>query len=594
MANLNSLEAFTRSIRRAANFRSLQPIIPTRLLNDEEQQQQQQQQITPTHRHRQHEEVPVEQQTDEAAAERDDSQFPGKMRDLHDHSDQDVQAGHSEESPLLGANNGKTQPSTTDESGFVPLRSKLNDPARRRVQELSQARENSRAAEQKKDDHGGKDHQEEREPLLVQRILRDDDGTWTEIILGQSTLPQTIFNSSNVLIGVGMLSLPLGIRYAGWVIGLTFLLFSALVTKYTASLLAKCLDVDSSLANFADIAFVAYGEPGRLATSALFTLELTAACISLVVLFADSLKTLVDGMTDVQGKVLCGCIFAPLNFLPMRWLSLTSFLGVFCGIGLIGCTILAGVLKPTSPGSLLQTATTTAFPEQWRALPLSFGLIMAVWGGHSVFPNIYRDMRHPQKYEHGLKLIFGFVTSVDLVMAIIGYLMYGRRTKDEISTNLLTVQEYPEALHVVVLILVAIIPLTKFPLNCSPIISTLEVLSRIDPRAASVKPNRFNQSTFLTKTLRAVFRIGVTCTIVLLAILVPSFEVISAIMGAAFCFLICVILPVMFHLKMFGREISRREMLCNWALIIGSAILGIAGTVWEFLPKEWMGLGKVH
>ena len=83
----------------------------------------------------------------------------------------------------------------------------------------------------------------------------------------------------------------------------------------------------------------------------------------------------------------------------------------------------------------------------------------------SVFPNIYRDMRHPQKYEHGLKLIFGFVTSVDLVMAIVGYLMYGQRTKDEISTNVLTIQGYPEALHVVVLILVAITPLTKFPLK---------------------------------------------------------------------------------------------------------------------------------
>ncbi|RMY00683.1 hypothetical protein D0868_08877 [Hortaea werneckii] len=267
-------------------------------------------------------------------------------------------------------------------------------------------------------------------------------------------------------------------------------------------------------------------------------------------------------------------------------------------MGLVGCTVLAGVIKPTSPGSLLLTAETSAFPEQWRALPLSFELIMAVWGGHradlcgerltrrlsSVFPNIYRDMRHPQKYEHGLKLIFGFVTSVDLVMAIVGYLI----------TNLLTIQEYPEALHVVVLILVATIPLTKFPLNCAPIISTLEVLSCIDPRAASVKPNCFNQSAFLTKTLRAVFRIRVTCTIVLLAILVPSFEVISAIMGVAFCFLMCVVLPVTFHLKMFGREISRREALLNWALILGSAVLGIAGTIWEFLPKDWLGLEEVH
>ena len=75
---------------------------------------------------------------------------------------------------------------------------------------------------------------------------------------------------------------------------------------------------------------------------------------------------------------------------------------------------------------------------------------MAVWGGHSVFPNIYRDMRHPHRYGSGLKLIFGFVTSVDIAMAIIRYLMYGNATKDEITTNILTTEGYPEALKMCV------------------------------------------------------------------------------------------------------------------------------------------------
>lgn len=262
-----------------------------------------------------------------------------------------------------------------------------------------------------------------------------------------------------------MLSLPLGIRYAGWIIGLGSLIASALVTKYTASLLAKCLDVDPSLTNFADIAYIAFGEKGRFATSLIFTLELMAACISLVILFADSLKSLIDGPDDVHWKILCGFILAPLNFLPMRWLSFTSFLGIFCGILLIIVTFIAGFLKSTSPGSLIDEATTYALPENWKALPLSFGLIMAVWGGHSVFPNIYRDMRHPHKYGRGLKVIFGFVTSVDIAMAVIGYLMYGNATKDEISTNVLTTKGYPEALKVVVEVLIAIVPLTKFPLK---------------------------------------------------------------------------------------------------------------------------------
>lgn len=54
----------------------------------------------------------------------------------------------------------------------------------------------------------------EREPLLVKTV--EHDGVVEQIIVGQSTLPQTVFNSVNVLVGVGLLSLPLGLKYSGW------------------------------------------------------------------------------------------------------------------------------------------------------------------------------------------------------------------------------------------------------------------------------------------------------------------------------------------------------------------------------------------
>lgn len=94
----------------------------------------------------------------------------------------------------------------------------------------------------------------ERPPLLVKEV--EQDGKIVLAIDGQSTLPQTVFNSTNVLIGVGILSLPLGMKYAGWLCGTIFLAAAALVTGYTAKLLAKCMDVDASLITFADLAFI--------------------------------------------------------------------------------------------------------------------------------------------------------------------------------------------------------------------------------------------------------------------------------------------------------------------------------------------------
>jgi len=176
----------------------------------------------------------------------------------------------------------------------------------------------------------------ERTPLLVKRIEPDDGAIARESVdgaIGQSTLPQTIFNSVNVLIGVGLLSLPLAMRYSGWVIGLLFFLWSAVTTSYTANLLAKCLDLDSTLITFADLAFISFGSKARIATSLLFSLELLAVCVALVILFADSLDALIPGWGITVFKVACGIILIPLSFVPLRFLSFTSAIGILCCFG---------------------------------------------------------------------------------------------------------------------------------------------------------------------------------------------------------------------------------------------------------------------
>lgn len=174
----------------------------------------------------------------------------------------------------------------------------------------------------------GTEEAKESEPLLVKAIDPDGDGKIINVVVGQSTLPQTVFNSTNVLVGIGILSLPLAVRYCGWLIGIPFFLASSLVTSYTAKLLAKCLDADGSLITFGDLAYVSFGSKARVATSLLFVMELMAACVALVILFADSLDALIPGWGVTEFKILCGVIIIPLIFTPLRYLSLTSVLGV--------------------------------------------------------------------------------------------------------------------------------------------------------------------------------------------------------------------------------------------------------------------------
>ncbi|OJD10701.1 hypothetical protein AJ78_08361 [Emergomyces pasteurianus Ep9510] len=440
----------------------------------------------------------------------------------------------------------------------------------------------------------------EREPLVVKRI-QHEDGSKETIIVGQSTVPQTIFNSVNVLIGIGLLSLPLGLKYAGWLIGIPLLTFSAVATAYTARILAKCMDVDPTLVTYADLAYISFGPQARIITSLLFCLELMGACVALVVLFADSIDALVPGLGTLRWKLICGAILIPMNFVPLRLLSLSSILGIFCCTSIVLIIFADGIIKTESPGSLRDPALTSLLPENWRAVPLSFGLIMSPWGGHGVFPNIYRDMRHPHKYGKSLWVTYIFTFLLDLAMAIAGWLMFGAAVMDEITSNILLTTGYPNLLSVCIVAFIAIIPLTKVPLSCHPLVSTAESLCGLHPPSPThhkTVPKNKNQnknskrepSAFVRTTVRFTTRILTICIITFIAIVFPYFDSIMALIGASLCITICIILPVTFYLKIFGNSIPFWERVVDWALLVVCSVMAVVGTVWAFIPKESIGL----
>ena len=50
-------------------------------------------------------------------------------------------------------------------------------------------------------------------------------------------------------------------------------------------------------------------------------------------------------------------------------------------------------------------------------------------------------------------------------MAVIGYLLYGEHLLDEVTTNMIKTAGYAKPVKVLILILVAVVPITKFPLQ---------------------------------------------------------------------------------------------------------------------------------
>ena len=120
--------------------------------------------------------------------------------------------------------------------------------------------------------------------------------------------------------------------------------------------------------------------------------------------------------------------------------------------------------------------------------------------------------------------------------------------------------------------------------SAQPIISTIEVLTGLDARAVSDNPSLIGFSGMSRGLLRVAIRVLTMVSFVAMAILFPFFDRVMALLGSAMCFTICVILPLLFHLRIFGRDISLRERVLDYALIAVSSVLAVVGTVWVFLP----------
>ncbi len=131
-----------------------------------------------------------------------------------------------------------------------------------------------------------------------------------------------------------------------------------------------------------------------------------------------------------------------------------------------------------------------------------------------------------------------------------------------------------------------ICPSLTLVFSARPIVSTIEVLAGLDPRAVSNTQALVGQSGLTRGILKVTIRVVTMIIFVIIAILFPSFDSIMALLGSAFCFTICIILPLAFYLRIFGNDIPLRERVLDYVLIVVSSVLAILGTIWALLPRK--------
>jgi hypothetical protein len=268
----------------------------------------------------------------------------------------------------------------------------------------------------------------------------------------------------------------------------------------------------------ADMAGAAYGARGRILISTIFMLELIAASVALIVLFADSLHVLFPDISTVTFKIVAFFILTPTTYLAIRHLSYTSFVGILSSFTLVAVICYDGSSKAEHPGSLIDPMPTSLFPMHWMTLPLAFGQIAAGFAGHATFPSVYRDMAEPEDFPSVVNYTYLATSLIYAFMAAAGYLMFGEDVS-VVTENMMNTPGFNQALNRVAVWLIVINPFTKYALTLSGVNITIELSIFRHPAFSSLTRSKLSM-----RLVQFVSRLLISSLVVLIAILFPAFD----------------------------------------------------------------------
>ncbi|EFA86287.1 hypothetical protein PPL_00074 [Heterostelium album PN500] len=235
---------------------------------------------------------------------------------------------------------------------------------------------------------------------------------------------QAFGNTVKAFAGAGSFALPWAMEQAGIFIGSIGLVLIALLSNYTMILLLKCnikltekRGPDVPPPSYADIAAFAYGRVGELALCFMNFSVTMAICIAYLILIGQNFGEL----CHYNQQIIIWFTMPVMVFLcflsDMKYLSYTSIFGALSLLFAMGTIMVYGgidySIKPYQE-----------YNVDYSKVPLWFGVAAFFFGSHIVVVPISHASGDARRYPKVLNYGMLFITIVNLVFAILGYLYF--------------------------------------------------------------------------------------------------------------------------------------------------------------------------
>ncbi|KAK4707870.1 hypothetical protein R3W88_028795 [Solanum pinnatisectum] len=382
------------------------------------------------------------------------------------------------------------------------------------------------------------------------------------LVSRQSSYGQGVLNGINVLCGVGILSTPYAVKEGGWA-GLSLLFIFGMLSYYTGILLRYCLDSQPGLETYPDIGQAAFGTVGRIIISIILYVELYSCCVEYIILEGDNLSALFPnahlnlGGYQLDARHLFALV-TTLAVLPTVWLrdlTILSYIsagGVIASVMVVICLYWLGLVDHVDTQSKETVLNLSS-------LPVAIGLYGYCYSGHAVFPNIYTSLEKRSQFPAVLFTSFAIVTVLYAGAAVMGYMMFGDSAESQFTLNLPT-----DLVASKIAFWTTIVnPFTKYALTMAPVAMSLEELI----------PSNHTKSHMYSILIRT----ALVMSTLIVALKIPFFAFVMALIGSFFTMLVTLILPCACFLRILkGKTSPIQVVTCILIIIIGSisAVIG--------------------
>ncbi|RNA31691.1 Vesicular inhibitory amino acid transporter [Brachionus plicatilis] len=405
--------------------------------------------------------------------------------------------------------------------------------------------------------------------------------------------------------GMFVVSLPFAVKSGGYWALLSMILV-AYICSYTGKILVDCLydECDDQ---------IAYIKPKFLKLKTSYSCRRTRVRTSYVDIAADvwggrigaGLVNVAQNiellMTCILYLVLCGDLF--VGSFPNMGLDHSSWTILSCMI-LVPCAFIKS-LKFVSSLSLCNAVVhivinliivvyclTKVFDWDFGKIdvrlnvcsfPISLGIIVFGYTSQIFLPSMEGNMIDKSKFDPMLYVTHFVAAAFKCLFGLVGFLTWQENTKEVITNNLPTQQ-----LKIIVNVILIIKALLSYPLPYYASVELLEASLFLKDdenlsshHAAKSRPPLFAYSCYLAdgdlKFWAVLLRIGLILFTLFLAIFIPHFAYLMALIGSITGTMLSLIWPCYFHLHLKRRTLVWHQKLTNVAIIVFGLVITVTG-----------------